>query len=69
MYANLLQWLQQQPVKGGMDLNSNGEPNYIPGLMSNYMQSKVGVAWIADHFAKQLGPKKVISVVCCAVIW
>jgi retinol dehydrogenase-12 len=31
--------------------------------MDNYMQSKVGDAWLADRFAKRLGEHGILSVV------
>jgi len=45
-----------------MTFESDGTPKILTGYMSNYMQSKVGVAWIAGLFADRLGEKGVLSI-------
>lgn len=56
--------LQRGAPPGGMKFDATGEPVYIEKpFMGNYMQSKVGDAWLADRFAKRLGDKGVLSMV------
>lgn len=50
------------PVEG-MTFQGNGTPIILEGVMDNYMQSKVGDAWLADKFAERLGEHGVLSVV------
>jgi retinol dehydrogenase-12 len=45
-----------------MKFESDRIPKILTGLMTNYMQSKVGVAWITGLFADILGGKGVLSV-------
>lgn len=49
--------------KGGMQFDVNGNPVYLSKFMANYMQSKVGCAWLADRFAQRMGKDGVLSVV------
>lgn len=58
----LVSILQGQLQKGGMQFESDGTPKILPGLMANYMQSKVGTAWLTGLFADRLGDKGVLSV-------
>jgi retinol dehydrogenase-12 len=48
-----------------MNFQPDGTPEIIPAkdFMANYMQSKVGDAWLAAHFAEKLGRQGIISVV------
>jgi retinol dehydrogenase-12 len=46
-----------------MNFYKDGKPQILTKFMDNYMQSKVGCAWLADEFAKRLGDKGVLSVV------
>lgn len=58
--------------KGGMQFDENGVPVYLEKYMANYMQSKVGCAWLADKFAQRMGDKGVLSVVSTVsekIIW
>ena len=50
-------------IPGGMNLDSKGEPVYCTPFMENYMQSKVGCAWLTDLYAKRLASKGILSVV------
>jgi hypothetical protein len=52
--------------KGGMQFDENGVPVYLEKFMANYMQSKVGCAWLADKFAQRIGDKGILSVVSLA---
>jgi len=54
--------LQGQLQKGGMAFESDGTPRVLTGFMANYMQSKVGVAWLTGLFADRLGKNGVLSV-------
>ncbi|KAF4625974.1 hypothetical protein G7Y89_g12189 [Cudoniella acicularis] len=54
--------LQGQLQKGGMAFELDGTPKILTGFMANYMQSKVGLAWITGLFADRLGGKGVLSV-------
>lgn len=45
-----------------MKFESDGTPKILTRFMANYMQSKVGVAWLAGFFADRLGEKGVLSV-------
>ncbi|KAE8449159.1 hypothetical protein EG329_008543 [Mollisiaceae sp. DMI_Dod_QoI] len=54
--------LQGQLHKDGMQFESDGTPKILTKFMANYMQSKVGIAWIAGLFADRLGEKGVLSV-------
>jgi NAD(P)-dependent dehydrogenase (short-subunit alcohol dehydrogenase family) len=46
-----------------MSFQPDGTPVVLTKFMANYMQSKVGVAWLADKFAKRLGKHGILSVV------
>jgi NAD(P)-dependent dehydrogenase (short-subunit alcohol dehydrogenase family) len=52
---------------GAMAFDTNGAPKILPKAMDNYMQSKVGVCWLADEFSQRLGGKGILSVVSCYV--
>jgi retinol dehydrogenase-12 len=54
--------LQGQLQKGGMIFEPDGTPKILTQFMANYMQSKVGVSWIAGLFADKLGGKGVLNV-------
>ncbi|KAE9366771.1 NAD(P)-binding protein [Stipitochalara longipes BDJ] len=54
--------LQGQLHKDGMQFESDGSPKILTKFMANYMQSKVGVAWLTGLFADKLGEKGVLSV-------
>jgi len=47
---------------GGMLFDANGTPKVLDKAMDNYMQSKVGGAWLANEFAERLGESGVMSV-------
>lgn len=51
--------------EGSMAFQADGTPVVLTKGMDNYMQSKVGVAWLADKFAKRLGEHGILSVVSC----
>jgi retinol dehydrogenase-12 len=51
---------------GGISFQADGTPVLLTKGMDNYMQSKVGDAWLADKFAKRLGEHGILSVVSCA---
>jgi len=55
--------LQAGTPPGGMSFQADGTPVILTKFMANYMQSKVGDAWLADHFAKRLGEHRILSVV------
>ncbi|KAE8446079.1 hypothetical protein EG329_012587 [Mollisiaceae sp. DMI_Dod_QoI] len=46
----------------GMQFESSGTPKVLTKFMENYMQSKVGDAWLAADFAERLGKDGVMSV-------
>jgi retinol dehydrogenase 12 len=48
---------------GGMSFQADGTPVVLTKFMANYMQSKIGDAWLADKFAKRLGEHGILSVV------
>lgn len=48
-----------------MEFDKDGVPLYREGFMHNYIQSKMGSTWLADHFAKRLNKNGVLSVVSC----
>jgi hypothetical protein len=48
---------------GGISFQADGTPVVLTKGMDNYMQSKVGDAWLADKFAKRLGEHGILSVV------
>jgi len=54
--------LQGQLHKEGMQFEEDGTPKVLSKFMANYMQSKVGVAWLAGLFADRLGGMGVLSV-------
>ncbi|KUJ17519.1 putative short-chain dehydrogenase [Mollisia scopiformis] len=45
-----------------MEFEADGTPKVLTGFMANYMQSKVGVAWLTGLFADRLAEKGVLSV-------
>jgi retinol dehydrogenase-12 len=47
----------------GIKFQTDGTPVVLTKGMDNYMQSKVGDAWLADRFAKRLGEHGILSVV------
>ncbi|TVY24853.1 putative oxidoreductase [Lachnellula hyalina] len=47
---------------GGMVFNDAGGPKAIPKVFPNYMQSKVGSAWLASEFATRLAQDGIMSV-------
>lgn len=51
------------PPPGGMVFDEGGGPKAIPKVFPNYMQSKVGSAWLASEFAARLERDGVMSVV------
>jgi retinol dehydrogenase-12 len=55
--------LQLGTPAGAMNFDKDGKPQILTKFMDNYMQSKVGCAWLADEFAKCLGDKGILSVV------
>jgi retinol dehydrogenase-12 len=55
--------LEGELPKEGMTFQSDGTPVILSGFMDNYMQSKIGDAWLADNFAKRLGEHGILSVV------
>jgi retinol dehydrogenase-12 len=48
-----------------MNFQPDGTPEIITqkNFMANYMQSKVGGAWLAAHLAEKLGKHGIMSVV------
>jgi NAD(P)-dependent dehydrogenase (short-subunit alcohol dehydrogenase family) len=48
---------------GGISFHADGTPVVLTKFMANYMQSKIGDAWLADKFAKRLGEHGILSVV------
>jgi len=56
--------LQGAAPPGGMVFDKSGlKPVVLEKAMLNYMQSKVGGAWLAVEFAKRLGGKGILCVV------
>lgn len=56
--------LQAGTPPGGMQFESDGTPVVLnKKFMDNYMQSKVGDAWLAADFAEKLGKHGIMSVV------
>ncbi|KAF4625942.1 hypothetical protein G7Y89_g12222 [Cudoniella acicularis] len=53
--------LQRSIPTGGMNFQSDGTPKILSGFMANYMQTKVGCAWLSMKFAQRLGEKKILS--------
>jgi len=47
----------------GIQFETSGTPVVLTKFMENYMQSKVGDAWLAIHFAERLGKDGIMSVV------
>jgi len=47
----------------GIRFQPDGTPVVLTKGMDNYMQSKIGDAWLADKFAKRLGEHGILSVV------
>lgn len=58
--------LQFGAPAGGVSFDEMGVPKVLSNAMENYMQSKVGGAWLASEFAARLGEDGILSVVCCA---
>jgi NAD(P)-dependent dehydrogenase (short-subunit alcohol dehydrogenase family) len=54
--------LQAQLHKDGMQFETDGSPKILTKFMANYIQSKVGVAWLTGLFADRLAEKGVLSV-------
>jgi len=54
--------MQLGTPKGGMAFDGTGSPTILKKAMDNYMQSKVGGAWLAAEFAKRLGIHRILSV-------
>ncbi|KAH8805960.1 putative short-chain dehydrogenase [Xylogone sp. PMI_703] len=54
--------LQLGSPKNGMDFDATGTPIIRGNAMENYMQTKVGGAWLANEFAERLGGDGIISV-------
>lgn len=52
---------------GGIGFDASGTPVVLKG-MDNYMQSKVGDAWLAAKFAQRLGKNGILSVVSIHVV-
>jgi len=50
----------------GIKFQPDGTPVVLTKGMDNYMQSKIGDAWLADKFAKRLGEHGILSVVSLA---
>lgn len=56
--------LQAGTPVGGMQFDSDGTPVVLTKkFMDNYMQSKVGDAWLGADFAEKLGKHGIMSVV------
>lgn len=55
--------LQAGTPVGGMQFESDGTPVILKKFMENYMQSKVGAAWLGADFAERLGKHGIMSVV------
>ena len=43
--------------------DDQGAPKALPKVFPNYMQSKVGSAWLASEFATRFEQHKILSVV------
>ena len=56
-------YLSMGAPPGGMVFDDKGAPQAIPKVFPNYMQSKVGNAWLASDFATRLAQDKIMSVV------
>ncbi|PVH83662.1 hypothetical protein DL98DRAFT_652145 [Cadophora sp. DSE1049] len=54
--------LQGQLQTGGMMFEPDGTPTILTKLMANYMQSRVGIAWITGLFAERLGEKVILKI-------
>lgn len=55
--------LQRSIPQNGMGFDDKGAPKILTNFMGNYMQTKVGVAWLADKFSRRLGKSGILSVV------
>ncbi|TAQ91333.1 hypothetical protein B7494_g300 [Chlorociboria aeruginascens] len=53
--------LQVSVPPGAMQFQDDGTPVILTKFMENYMQSKVGGAWLAAYFAKRLGQHGIMS--------
>lgn len=60
--------MQLGTPKGGMVFDGSGSPIILEKAMDNYMQTKVGGAWLAAEFAKRLGSHGILSVVTTHVV-
>lgn len=63
----VVSWMHPGVQPGGMSFEKDGTPKVLTQTvrgMENYMQSKVGTSWLAAEFAKRLGGKGILSVVC-----
>lgn len=54
---------------GAMEFTTEGTPVVRESPQENYMQSKVGGCWLADEFAKRLGPRNILSMVCGCILY
>ena len=54
--------LQLGAPAGGVQFDEDGTPKVLKA-MANYMESKVGSAWLANEFAKRLDKDRIMSVV------
>ncbi|KAH6666816.1 putative short-chain dehydrogenase [Halenospora varia] len=54
--------LQRSIPQNGMGFDDKGAPKILTNFMGNYMQTKVGVAWLADKFSRRLGKNGILSV-------
>lgn len=50
-----------------MEFDTDGTPTAMPNAMDNYMQSKVGDAWLAVEFGRRLGGSGGEKGVLCVV--
>jgi hypothetical protein len=56
------------PPEGGMIFDDSGSPKNREAAMDNYMQTKVGAAWLAAEFAKRLGSLGIFSAVSIFIL-
>lgn len=54
---------QRTTNPGGMQYDEFGAPQYLPGTMKNYFQSKCGTTWLATRYAERVGKYGVMSTV------
>lgn len=50
-----------------MEFDKSGVPTVMPKAMDNYMQSKIGSAWLAVEFGRRLGGSAGKNGVLCVV--